>query len=587
MSLLALAAVGLVCSGAAQAQAPAFDASAVPAASAAPAQPRFDILEFIVEGDTLLGAAAIERAVYPFLGPQRTVDDAEGARKALEAAYQAAGYLSVSVLLPPQRVDNAGGEVRLLVQPAVIDKLRVTGAQYTLPSKLREALPSLAPGQAPDFHAMQDELAALARRSTDREVTPLLAAGSRPNTLDVELKVQESAPLNGHVELNSKRALGTVAGRLEAGIRWDNLFQRDHSIGIDWVVSPRKPSQSNIQNLLYNLPLGGVGDRLFITFTHSDSDTPTALGGTTVSRGDTLRLRWRDELPRLGAASQALSWGLTLRDLRDGNRNVAGFTTPSTPLRYPSFSLAWDLDLPGSGQPGRITRLGAEFNASVRGLSARTVDCGTGADAERQDQFSCKRSGASPGFQVLGFSASHTEPLGQWQLMARLQGQLTDAPLVPAEQLVFGGEDSARGYFEGEQAGDLGAALRLELSAPAWAPAEGLQLQALAFHDLAQLHKLEALPGELRNVRLHSLGLGLRLDTRYGLSAALTWSQVLRATSKVGGSGGAGGAGPVGVGPFGADNLGGGVANPAGGAGPREAATARGQRLELSLRQRF
>ena len=30
----------------------------------------------------------------------------------------------------------------------VVDRLRVTGAQYTLPSRLREALPSLAPGQA-------------------------------------------------------------------------------------------------------------------------------------------------------------------------------------------------------------------------------------------------------------------------------------------------------------------------------------------------------------------------------------------------------------------------------------------------------
>jgi len=524
---------------------------------AAPAQPRFDILEFIVEGDTLLGAAAIERAVYPFLGPQRSVDDAEAARKALEAAYQAAGYLSVTVLLPAQRVDNAGGEVRLQVQQAVVDRLRVTGAQYTLPSKLREAVPSLAPGQVPDFNAMQDELAALARRSSDREVTPLLAAGSRPDTLDVELKVQETAPLHGHAELNSKRSLGTLAGRLEAGIRWDNLFQRGHSIGIDWVVSPRRPAQSNIQNLLYNLPLGADGDRLFITLTHSNSDTPTALGGATVSRGDTLRLRWRNALPRIGNTSQALSWGLTLRDLRDGNRDVAGFDTPSTPLRYPAFSLAWDLDMPGSGQPGRLTRLGTEFTASVRGLSARTVDCGAGATAEPRDQFACKRAGASPGFQVLGFSASHTEPLGAWQLLARLQGQLTDAPLVPAEQLVFGGEDSARGYFEGEQAGDLGAALRLELSAPAWTPVEGWQLQALAFHDLAQLHKLEALPGEVSNARLHSLGLGLRLETRFGLSAALTWSQVLRATAR------------------------------AGATGLQEAATARGQRVDLSLRQRF
>ena len=58
----------------------------------AAAEPRFDILEYVVVGDTVLGAAAIERAVYAFLGPQRTAADAEGARKALEKAYQDAGF---------------------------------------------------------------------------------------------------------------------------------------------------------------------------------------------------------------------------------------------------------------------------------------------------------------------------------------------------------------------------------------------------------------------------------------------------------------------------------------------------------------
>ena len=42
----------------------------------ATAQPRFPIYEFVVEGDTLLGSAAIERAVYEFLGPDRSAAEA-------------------------------------------------------------------------------------------------------------------------------------------------------------------------------------------------------------------------------------------------------------------------------------------------------------------------------------------------------------------------------------------------------------------------------------------------------------------------------------------------------------------------------
>jgi hemolysin activation/secretion protein len=84
------------------------------AASATRAQEsRFDVLEFEIEGNTVLPALAIERAVYPFLGPGKTIDDVQGARAALEKAYQDAGYLTVVVDVPPQQVK--GGKVVLAV----------------------------------------------------------------------------------------------------------------------------------------------------------------------------------------------------------------------------------------------------------------------------------------------------------------------------------------------------------------------------------------------------------------------------------------------------------------------------------------
>ncbi len=506
-------------------------------AQTAPAQPRFDILEFIVEGDTLLGSAAIERAVYAFLGPGRTVGDAEGARKALEKAYQDAGFLSVSVLLPPQRVDGAGGEIRLQVVQAQVEKLRITGAQFTLPSQVREAVPNLAPGVVPNFNEMQQELAQLARRSADREVTPLIAAGDTPGTMNVELKVQDQLPLHGLLEVNNKQSQGTAAGRLEAGLSYDNLFQRGHALGFNWFYSPKRPSEANIQSLLYHLPLGGAGDRLYLSLLHSDSNTPTPLGGATVSRGDTWRLRWRDELPGLAGISHALSWGATLRNLRDRNSDVAGISTEAPSLRYPTLNASYELDLSGAalgGTPGRSTRLQGDLNVSVPGWSRRTVDC----NGTPRDQFACKRFQAGPGFQVLGLSVTHREPIGGWSLLARLQGQFSDGPLVPSEQVVYGGSDSVRGYYEGEQSGDLGAAVRLELGAPAWAATDAVTLRGLAFYDRALLRRLQALPAEVVTTQLASLGLGLRVETSFGLQAALFWARPLIDTGKLDGASG-------------------------------------------------
>ena len=530
-SWIAITSLALATQGVALAQAPA---NAAPG-GAIPNEPLFDILEFVVTGDTLLGQPTVERAVYSFLGPGRTVADAEGARKALEKAYQDAGFLTVSVVLPPQRVGSASAEVQLLVVQAPVDKLRVTGAQYTLPSQIRESLPSLAPGNVPNFNELQQELAQLTQRtpaSAEREITPLLAAGEQPGTLNVELKVQDKLPATLSIEINNKQSLDTQAGRLEAAASFDNLFQSSHSVGLSWFYSPSRPSHANIQTLSYSLPAGGPGDRLSMLFTRSDSDIATAVGGASISRGQTLRLRWRDALAAQDGFSHGLSWGLTARDLRDRSRSVGGVETQAPALRYTTFQAAYDLQLFGGSNGSSSTRsssLQAEFTLSPPGINRREVDCfGT-----QREQFACKRPDAKPGFQVFTLTMTHREPLGRWSLLARLQAQAADAPLVSAEQVVYGGQDSVRGYFEGEQAGDLGAALRLELSGPLWQSTGGLEVGGLAFVDAASTRRLFASAQEKANVSLASAGLGLRINTSAGLQASLTWAQVLRNTTRL------------------------------------------------------
>lgn len=498
------------------------------------AQPRFDILEYVIEGDTLLGSAAVERAVYPFLGEGRSASDAEGARRALEKAYQDAGFLSVTVTLPPQAV--ASGEVRLVVAIAPVGRLRVTGAEYQLPSQVREAVPSVAPGTVPNFSELQQELAQLAQARPDTLITPLLSAGERPGTLDVELRQQDTLPLHGQIELNDKQTPGTDRGRFEANVSWDNLFQRRHTVGLSWIVSPAEPRQSNIVSLSYSLPAGGAGDRLFAVFTASDSDTPTAFGGLTVSRGQTSRLRWRDRLdaPSGLGLEHALSWGLTHRSLKDRNQGVGGVDVESPSLRYTTLQAGYELTrAEGVGESAVRSRLQAELTLGLPGLTAREVDC----FGQPSDQFACKRSNASPRFQVLTLALNHSRPVGRWALQFGMQGQISDVPLVSAEQAVYGGADSVRGYLEGEQAGDLGVAARIDLLTPTWSPGAGLAVRAQIFYDHALLKRLYALASEEADTQLASAGLGLRVQTSFGLEGTLVWSHLLRNSRRADGAG--------------------------------------------------
>jgi len=513
---------------------------ALPAAQAQPASAprqaetvRFDIFEFAISGNTVLPQLAIERAVYPFLGPDKGVADVESARKALEKAYQNAGFLSVTVDIPPQRVGQSGGEVKLTVVEAPVARLRVTGAQWFLPSEIKAQVPSLAEGSVPNFNDMQAELGALARQTNDREITPLLAAGDQPGTMNVELKVQDRPPLNGFVELNSKQAENTERGRLEASLSYDNLFQRQHSFGLYWFYSPRSPEQANILSANYGLPLGGPGDRLSFSFTTSDSNTPTPLGGGTVSNGTTFGTRWTDQLADVANLRHSLSWGATYRDLQDSNEDVAGFQTSNEPLRYPVFSIGYDLSRVDD-TPGRFSTVSAGLNFGLKALGDRKVGC----DGRNVDQFECQRAGAKPDFQTVTLGGSHREPIGKgWTVYGRLQAQIASGPLVPAEQITLGGVDTVRGYYDGEQAGDWGVASRFELGSPPLIDVTGIGLTALAFLDRAVVGKKDSLPGEISRVQLGSVGLGARMEAPYGLQVRLDWAHVIFDTEKVGSNG--------------------------------------------------
>src|ERR1700742_1844619 len=89
--------------------------SALPAQGAEPTRQQdavpqkdeyFDIAEFRVLGNSVLPVKSMERAVYPFAGPHKSIQDVQAARGALESAYHEAGYATVFVDIPEQDVSE-------------------------------------------------------------------------------------------------------------------------------------------------------------------------------------------------------------------------------------------------------------------------------------------------------------------------------------------------------------------------------------------------------------------------------------------------------------------------------------------------
>ncbi|MRD72983.1 ShlB/FhaC/HecB family hemolysin secretion/activation protein [Rhodocyclus tenuis] len=480
----------------------------------------FELLEFSVEGNSVLPDIEIERAVYPSLGPGKTLADIEKARAALEAAYQDAGYLSVSVVVPEQSIDE--GQVRLLVVDGRVDALKVSGNRFTSRSELRSEVPELAHGTVPHFPTMQAQLAQ-AGRSPDRRVTPLLRPGSRPGTMEVELAVEDDLPLHGNIEVNNRQSPDTSGRRIEAGVHYDNLFQRQHSAGFNYVLTPENPDQVNVLSAFYSAPIGG-GRSLSAFVQHSNSNIATAGDSSVIGKGTTLGARLSLTLPNPPGTSglfHSLSLGIDYKDLQE-TQNILGADQKVSPLRYSPLMAQYTLN--SLGDAGEfLANIGLAVNLNT---STQRINC-QGYDT---DQFACRRYGARPGFSVLRGDLGYTHRLFGWEWSARADFQASAQPLVSGEQILAGGMDSVRGYYEGEAAGDRGWRLRSELKTPSLADIGNTRLRAAGFLEGAKLSLNDPLPGQTAEFSLASAGIGLRLKgDKAGPLVALDLAQALKA----------------------------------------------------------
>ena len=507
-----LAGLGLNGVGAAHGQEAAAAVAETSGPAKAPGEARFDVFEYRVEGATLLPVVVVEQAVYPHLGEQKTLADVEKAREALEKAYHGAGYLTVLVSIPQQKVD--GGVVKLAVTEAPVNRLRVVESRYFSLGEIKAGVPELAEGTVPNFSQMQKELAAL-NRSGDRKITPVLRPGKTPGTVEVDLKVKDRLPLHGNVELNDRYSQDTTRTRLTASLRWDNLWQKQHGLGITAQTAPENPDESQVLAVNYTWPLAS-GNYLALYGVLSESDIAAVGTLNVLGNGTILGARYIVPLRSRGEGFfHTTTLGVDYKDF-DQSVNLIGSGGFNSPIRYLPFTLGWDGTWMGEG---RRTRIGATFNFHLRGLVAD------------EQEFADKRFKGRPNYSFLRGTLSHEAawPSG-WGLAARGSWQLAAQPLISNEQFAIGGVNTVRGYLESAALGEYGAALSLEGRTPNLAKTIAAafdDLHLLAFVDGGHVRVIDPITADDR-FTLAGAGVGLRFKGRGGVSGGIDWAVALK-----------------------------------------------------------
>lgn len=478
--------------------------------------PTFNVFEFKVDGNTVLPNGKIEEAVYPFMGEEKTIDDVEKARSALEKIYQDNGYLTVSVSIPQQEVD--AGIVRLLVTEGSVETLRIKDSQYTSLAEIKSRVAEFQEGKVPHFPTAQQQLGTV-NKGQNRQVTPVLRPGKSPGKVEVDLKVQDKLPLHGSLELNDRYSPNTTETRLNGSVRYENLWQKDHSVGLSFQVSPEDLNEVKVFSGTYVIPRLN-GDYFAAYGVISDSDISAVGDVNVIGKGYIAGARYIHPLPSSENFYQGLTLGADYKTFKE-SVVLLGADGFNTPISYLAFVLGYD----GTYQtPVSQTQMNLTFNFAPRGLG------------NNEREFNDKRNDAKPNYAFLRTDIKHTQKLPlEWSLQAKLSGQIASEKLISAEQFTIGGVDSVRGYLESSELGDNGALVSLELRTPQLKQYISQHLfsdyikdfYAFSFID-AGVTRVYDISGGDSTRDLLSAGLGFKLKSTGGLFTNLDYAHAYK-----------------------------------------------------------
>ncbi|MBU0481327.1 MAG: BamA/TamA family outer membrane protein [Proteobacteria bacterium] len=487
----------------------------------------FEITGFVIEGNTLLPEeqldddadsavfdVTLKEALEEFVGEEKTAADVEEARTMLEKLYHQKGYPTVIVSIPEQNVEE--GVVRLKVVEGKIRRVRITGNRFFTMKNILSDLHTLQEGEIIYLPHLQRELVGL-NSTPGLTVEPLLTPGKEFGTVDVELKVKDSNPLTGGLEINNRASKNTSSLRLNGMLGYNNLWQKNHSVSFQYQMSPEEPKEVAVLAGTYVLP-SPVNDnhRLALLAIWSDSETAFGDGFQVVGKGNIYGLRYAVPLAAYKSFYHTLSLGLDYKDM-DETSGFDGVENDQAPITYLPFTISYNSTLPGvSGS----TRFNASLNTAFRGI------------VTDQQEFENKRFHARGNYAYLTAEIERKQKLPRaFSLRFLISGQIANQPLISSEQFSAGGMESVRGYRESFTAGDNGLLTSLELMGPDLAEEADLTSSDVVpylFFDFASLRVKDPLPGQTENISIAGCGVGIRGMISERFDYRLDWAFALK-----------------------------------------------------------
>jgi hemolysin activation/secretion protein len=510
----------------------------VPAATAVPEAPRFDIERFDVQGNSLLDAEAIGSAVAPFTGKRKDFADVQRALEALQQKYQDLGFGTVQVTLPEQELDQ--GVIILRVIEPRLGKVVVEGNTVFDEANIRRSVPALKEGTTPNVTAISRN-SRLANENAAKRTTVLLRAGENESVVDATVRVQDEKFWRASVSLDNTGSPDTGMWRLGVGFQHSNLFNRDHTLTVQYQLDPEPIDQFDDLKILgigYRIPFYNLNASLDLLAGYSSigsasgqviSGVPFNLAGS----GTIFGARWNYQLPRVlgwNDYEHRLSFGL---DYKAFSNHRLGFIQNGVvqPVQPDVTVHPWSVTYSGTR-----TMDGAQFGFFGTFLH-NFYPHGNDAGSEKFNgpaPIGARPGVGRPAYTVWRAGMNYIHAFkNDVQVRAVTAGQWTRDALIPGEQFGLGGWESVRGMREREASNDRGLRASVEVYTPDLSSAMSIpngRLRLLAFYDWGYLsqnfkHATVCAPAACR-FSATSVGVGMRLTLPQGFSMRLDYAQM-------------------------------------------------------------
>ncbi len=231
------------------------------------AGPRFAVEQYLIDGNTVLTPSAIGQAITNIdgaFGTNVSFDGIQTVVTEIGKAYHDRGYGTVVVDVPQQKLTNA--TVKLQVLEGRLADIDVAGNRYFSSNNVMRALPSLHTNMVLNVPIFNAELNR-ANANQDRQVYPVIGPGPVPGTSELTLTVKDRLPFHSKLEFNNQSSPGTPDMRVNGSAVYDNLWQRENSLGVQYGFAPEVYKQGHQWDFYdqpivayysgyYRLPLG-------------------------------------------------------------------------------------------------------------------------------------------------------------------------------------------------------------------------------------------------------------------------------------------------------------------------------------------